>query len=156
TKIVIKPFCLEFVFASPTGAHPSTVHAPGDTSSGAEADLQLRIVKGPPILVGRVYPLAPRTNTIGRADDADIRLDFPNISRLPATISRTSVGAWLLDDQGSTNGVNLGGVPVKTVTLTAGDQIGFGKEIVAAIETAVRAPAGRPETTFRLSLSPAP
>jgi pSer/pThr/pTyr-binding forkhead associated (FHA) protein/anti-anti-sigma regulatory factor len=156
TAIVIKPFCLEFVLVLPAGAHPSTTHAVGETSSDAEASLQLRIVKGPTALVGRVYPLAPRQNTIGRADDSDIRLDFPNISRLHATISLTSAGEWLLDDQGSTNGVSVGGAPVKTVTLKPGDHIGFGKEIVAAIETFARAPAGPPETAFRLSLSPAP
>jgi pSer/pThr/pTyr-binding forkhead associated (FHA) protein/anti-anti-sigma regulatory factor len=155
TAIVIKPFSLEFVPTSPTGAHPSTTHAGGDTSSEAEADLQLRIVKGPPALVGRVYPLAPRQNTIGRADDSDIRLDFPNISRLHATISLTSAGEWRLDDQESTNGVNVGGAPVKTVTLKAGDHIGFGKEIVAAIETFPRVLAGRPGSAFRLLLSPA-
>jgi hypothetical protein len=100
----------------------------------AHVGSQLRFVKGPPALLDRVVPLAPGTNRVGRAEDCDIQLDFPSISRHHATLSPAVEGGWLLEDAGSRNGTRAAGATVVRARVTDGDQIGFGGRIVAVIE----------------------
>jgi hypothetical protein len=63
--------------------------------------------------------------SIGRADDCDLVLDEPTVSRHHAVLRRTSEG-WLLRDSGSTNGTRLNGWRVEEAALRVGDELMLG------------------------------
>ena len=69
--------------------------------------------------------------TIGREDGNILRIPVPGVSRYHAKIWQTGSGQWLLNDQGSTNGVKLNGKRItSTVELTENDEIEIGKQIM--------------------------
>ena len=51
--------------------------------------------------------------TIGREDGNILRIPVPGVSRYHAKIWQTGSGQWLLNDQGSTNGVKLNGMVMR-------------------------------------------
>lgn len=63
--------------------------------------------------------------TIGRADSNDLVLAEPAVSRQHAVIRREGNG-YVLEDLGSTNGVQLNGKPVKSASLKDGDRLQIG------------------------------
>ena len=63
--------------------------------------------------------------SIGRADDCDLVLDEPTVSRHHAVLRRTPEG-WLLRDSGSTNGTRLNGWRVEEAALRVGDELMLG------------------------------
>ena len=63
---------------------------------------------------------------IGRAKDADIRLDDPMISRNHAVIVPGAHGTWLLRDAGSTHGCFVDGKRVVEATVRHGTEIRIG------------------------------
>ncbi len=68
---------------------------------------------------------------IGRAADAQVRLNGRDVSRQHARICRDDAGAFHLEDLGSRHGVRLNGLPVQgTAQLVLGDRITVGAAVV--------------------------
>src|SRR5947209_15466715 len=63
---------------------------------------------------------------VGRAEDCDVRLDHPSVSRRHATLERKPDGLWLTD-LGGVNGLRRGGQRVtEPVRLTPEERVGVG------------------------------
>jgi pSer/pThr/pTyr-binding forkhead associated (FHA) protein len=62
---------------------------------------------------------------IGRAEDTDIELDSPTVSRLHAKLVKQG-GVWFLEDMESRNGCSVNGKRVKSARLDEGDLFGIG------------------------------
>ena len=67
---------------------------------------------------------------IGRAGDAAVTLEDPEVSRNHARISKSEVGAYLLEDLGSKNGTQVNGLPVTRHLLSFGDKIQIGPHVM--------------------------
>jgi diguanylate cyclase (GGDEF)-like protein len=75
---------------------------------------------------GRRYPLSERPLLIGRAEDRDIVIDDPNVSRRHARIAPAE-GGHAVEDLGSTNGTFVNDEPVGGIrTLGDGDYLRVG------------------------------
>lgn len=90
--------------------------------------------------LGRIFPLAPGENIIGRSTQVDIILLDEEVSRSHACIRMTLGNAsqpeteLTLQDMGSTNGTFLNGCVVNgAVTLTAGDRIAIGNHVMKLV-----------------------
>lgn len=70
----------------------------------------------------RQITLDGETLVMGRADDADIRIDHPKASRRHAMITRRS-GEYKITDNGSRNGFYLNGLKVHSAVLRDGDVV---------------------------------
>ena len=64
--------------------------------------------------------------SIGRSRSCTLRLTDPSISGLHAHIRRKGKG-YILEDEGSTNGVYVNAVKIKAHELSEGDQIRIGR-----------------------------
>jgi hypothetical protein len=62
---------------------------------------------------------------VGRARDADFRVDDPNVSRRHAAIFWSN-GSVMIEDLGSTNGTMVNGYPVSNTVLSSGDVVVMG------------------------------
>jgi pSer/pThr/pTyr-binding forkhead associated (FHA) protein len=101
---------------------------------------------------GSERALAPEF-TIGRAEDNDLTLAKPTISRHHAVVTEEG-DRWFLEDRGSFNGTFLNGSRIQAgakVPLRHGDRIGFGVESVvfSAPESMID-----PEVTTALQTGP--
>lgn len=67
---------------------------------------------------------------IGRSGDASVSLEDPEVSRNHARISKSDLGAYLLEDLGSKNGTQVNGVPVTRHLLSFGDKIQVGPHVM--------------------------
>ncbi len=74
--------------------------------------LELHVLAGPDS--GDVHHLAPGEHGIGRAVEARVRVDDPDVSRLHAVlrVATDDAGVTTVHDLGSTNGTTVDGVPV--------------------------------------------
>jgi PAS domain S-box-containing protein len=79
-----------------------------------------------PSVIGSVLPLGPDEVVLGRAEEADYRIDDPGVSRRHARIVPHPEGGHLLADLGSRNGTYLNGIRVRSARLSAGDRIQVG------------------------------
>ena len=82
---------------------------------------------------GMRHPLVPPGLTVGRGNEADLRIDDPGISRRHAKISlKESEGGTIVtvSDLGSTNGVLLNGQPVDASQVTDGSEIRLGNTVI--------------------------
>lgn len=105
--------------APPVGPH--TAMLPGQRPSQkvrAPATLVL-ISGGQPV---RVYPLGAAELSIGRADQSDIALSDPGVSRNHARVLREG-DDFIVEDLRSTNGTEVNGQPVRRRRLADGDVI---------------------------------
>jgi hypothetical protein len=105
--------------APPVGPH--TAMLPGQRPSQrvrAPATLVL-ISGGQPV---RVYPLGAPELSIGRADQSDIALSDPGVSRNHARVLREG-DDFIVEDLRSTNGTEVNGQPVRRRRLADGDVI---------------------------------
>jgi len=76
---------------------------------------------------GGRYELVHWENSIGRARSADVRINFPSVSRNHAAICRDESGQWRVYPLNSRSGVLLNGTHVYTATLLSpGDSIAVG------------------------------
>ena len=93
--------------------------------------------------LGRVFPLIPGVNVLGRAPSVDIALVDEEVSRTHAWITLgPSPEEITIEDQGSTNGTILNGQAITgKVALTAGDRIALGNHVLklVAMDTLERA-----------------
>jgi hypothetical protein len=62
---------------------------------------------------------------VGRADDNDLVLADPEVSRHHARLEPDGQG-WRMIDLGSTNGTWVNGVRLNAATIAAGDEVAFG------------------------------
>jgi two-component system, cell cycle sensor histidine kinase and response regulator CckA len=67
---------------------------------------------------------------IGRSSDASVTLEDPEVSRNHARISKSDLGAYLLEDLGSKNGTQVNGVPITRHLLSFGDKIQVGPHVM--------------------------
>ena len=75
---------------------------------------------------GREFPLREGVTVIGRAEDADLRISLPSLSRHHARIVVRDLEATL-EDLGSRHGSWRGAAPVEgVVRLASGDEIRLG------------------------------
>lgn len=79
--------------------------------------------------IGRSLRIEKRSYTIGRAQDADFRLDDEGISRHHAKVVVLPHGVVLLKDLGSTNGTFVNDEPVAAHPLQEGDRVQLGATI---------------------------
>lgn len=69
-------------------------------------------------------------SVIGRSSDASVTLEDPEVSRNHARISKSDLGAYLLEDLGSKNGTQVNGVPITRHLLSFGDKIQVGPHVM--------------------------
>jgi diguanylate cyclase (GGDEF)-like protein len=81
-------------------------------------------------LVGKMFELGGSQIIIGRATDADIRLDDDGVSRTHAKMDCAAGGEITLADMGSTNGTFVNGSQIKSQLLKDGDRIQIGSVTV--------------------------
>jgi len=67
---------------------------------------------------------------IGRSSDASVALEDPEVSRNHARISKSDLGAYLLEDLGSKNGTQVNGLPITRHLLSFGDKIQVGPQVM--------------------------
>jgi diguanylate cyclase (GGDEF)-like protein len=79
---------------------------------------------------GRRYQLADRALLIGRADDREVKIDDPSVSRRHARIAPAEGGGHAVEDLGSTNGTHVNDEPVKEPRrLADGDYLRVGNRL---------------------------
>lgn len=79
-----------------------------------------------PVGGGDNIPLIREKLTIGRRDNCDVRLPFPNISGLHAELTFKN-GYWYVRDLNSTNGIKVNGQRVLEKLLHPKDKLTIGK-----------------------------
>ena len=67
---------------------------------------------------------------IGRAVDVAVTLEDPEVSRNHARISKSEIGAYMLEDLGSKNGTQVNGLPITRHLLSFGDKIQVGPHVM--------------------------
>jgi diguanylate cyclase (GGDEF)-like protein len=119
----------------PVTAWPDTATAyrkkgPGEGEAESVSEPVVVVYAGTQL--GRVFPLAPGVNVIGRAPAVDIALVDEEVSRTHAWILLgPDAGDVFLEDQGSTNGTMLNGQLIQgRVRLVAGDRITLGNHVL--------------------------
>jgi diguanylate cyclase (GGDEF)-like protein len=80
--------------------------------------------------VGQMYKLQVADVFIGRATDAEIRVDDEGVSRKHARVSTTPNNQVILIDLGSTNGTYVNGMKVSEQVLRDGDKVQIGSTTV--------------------------
>ena len=114
----------DYAAAGPAGAPPAGPHTamlPGQrprAKVAAPASLVL-VQGGQPI---RSWPLAGSELTIGRAEQSDIPLADPGVSRNHARVVREG-DDFIVEDLRSTNGTEVNGQPIRRRRLANGDML---------------------------------
>lgn len=67
---------------------------------------------------------------LGRAIDCTIVVEDPEVSRSHVRITRSDVGAYVIEDLDSRNGTKINGVPVQKQFLSFGDKIQIGPRVL--------------------------
>ena len=67
---------------------------------------------------------------LGRAIDSTVVLEDPEVSRSHVRITRSDIGAYIIEDMGSRNGTQVNGVPVQKQFLSFGDKIQVGPRVL--------------------------
>jgi len=78
---------------------------------------------------GRKFKIGDQA-VIGRSGDAAVTLEDPEVSRNHARISKSDLGAYLLEDLGSKNGTQVNGMPITRHLLSFGDKIQVGPHVM--------------------------
>jgi S-DNA-T family DNA segregation ATPase FtsK/SpoIIIE len=117
--------------------------------------LELHAVGGPD--AGSVYRLAPGEHSVGRAAEARIRLEDPEVSRLHAVLT-VSVEGVQVRDLGSTNGTRVDGQPIGHVSasLVPGALLRVGESTLMLASPAYRRAAVRADGVGHLELNRPP
>jgi FHA domain-containing protein len=74
---------------------------------------------------GERYPVDKRVLVLGRAQDCDVRISDPNVSRRHAELRQEETSYWIVD-LGSTNGMEVNGQRLRQAKLEGGDRITLG------------------------------
>jgi signal transduction histidine kinase/CheY-like chemotaxis protein len=67
---------------------------------------------------------------LGRAIDSTVVLEDPEVSRSHLRITRSHVGAYIIEDMGSRNGTLVNGIPIQKQFLSFGDKIQVGPRVL--------------------------
>lgn len=102
------------------------------TSEAPEPGFSVCLVVLAGVNQGRVLPLSPGENLLGRDDYADVQFTDAGVSRRHALISCDMESAtFTVNDLASSNGTTVNDVPVKDrYTLSPGDKITLGQDTV--------------------------
>src|SRR5579859_986520 len=76
--------------------------------------------------VGQMYKIAGQEMYIGRASDAEIRVDDEGVSRRHCRVAQTPNNQVILVDLGSTNGTYVNGHKISEQVLRDGDKVQVG------------------------------
>ena len=108
--------------------------APGETLEAGASEHVVVVYAGSQL--GRVFPLVPGINVLGRAPAVDIALTDEEVSRTHAWITLgQGTGEVYLEDKGSTNGTLLNGTLIKgRVRLSPGDRLTLGNHVLKLLE----------------------
>lgn len=98
-----------------------------ERGSAAPVDAHLIVLVGSD--VGRSYAIQGET-LIGRASDAIVRSTSTDLSRRHALIRPTASGGYEIEDLESRNGTLVNGIPVQRKTLSFGDRIRIGCDLL--------------------------
>lgn len=79
-----------------------------------------------PVGGGDPIPLVPDVLTLGRRENCDIPLRYPNVSSLHCKLMYQD-GYWYIRDEGSTNGTKVNGIRVTQKMLHPDDEITIAK-----------------------------
>jgi len=119
----------------------------------AAATLKVRVVSSAVAeLVGREVELGAAALLVGRADDCDLPIADPSMSRRHAKIE-AAVDAVKVTDNGSANGVLIEGQRVPEATLGAGARFTLGQttfEVLVELPPPPAAPAPPPSATMAM------
>ncbi|GFH74924.1 hypothetical protein Sdia_56920 [Streptomyces diastaticus subsp. diastaticus] len=104
-----------------------SLHGPGPAPVPPDASTRLHVVSGPD--AGGVHLLHGGRAGVGRAEDADIALDDPDVSRAHCAVTVVPDGRVLVADLDSTNGTTVDGEPVgrESVPLAPGALLRIGE-----------------------------
>jgi len=104
------------------------------TQARSGVSAQLTVLAGAEL--GHVFQLTQPIVTLGRGDDAGIRLPFKSVSRHHARICRLEGNRYEIEDLGSSNGTLLNDQPVLgRRLLCVGDRIALGPRILLQFAT---------------------
>jgi signal transduction histidine kinase/CheY-like chemotaxis protein len=78
---------------------------------------------------GRKFKIGDHA-VIGRSGEASVTIEDPEVSRNHARVSKSDLGAYLLEDLGSKNGTQVNGLPVTRHLLSFGDKIQIGPHVM--------------------------
>jgi pSer/pThr/pTyr-binding forkhead associated (FHA) protein len=88
---------------------------------------RIRVLKGPDM--GSVFIIKESSFTLGRGDDATLRISDLKASRTHAKVEYTRTG-WMVSDLGSANGIFYRGEYVRDFALKSGDHFTLGESIL--------------------------
>jgi FhaA, N-terminal domain/FHA domain len=74
---------------------------------------------------GERHPVDKRVLVLGRAQDCDVQISDPNVSRRHAELRQEETSYWIVD-LGSTNGMEVNGQRLRQAKLEGGDRITLG------------------------------
>ena len=119
------------------------------------APLELHVTGGPDS--GTVHPLGPGEHGIGRALEASVRIDDPDVSRLHAVL-RVGASGVTVADLDSTNGTTVDGMPVSRSggPLSSGEVLQVGATRLELVAPAHARAACRADGEGRLQLNRPP
>jgi len=103
---------------------------PGKRQKQAQAELEAYLIVIQGASVGKKFNLDKDELIIGRSEDADIRVDEDNVSRVHAKVCVNKGGTIQIVDQNSTNGTFVNTKRQKSATLEHGDMILLGNTIL--------------------------
>jgi len=104
---------------------PKTDAAAGDESGDAPVERESVWLT----VDGERHAIDKRVTVLGRAQDCDIRLADPNVSRRHAELRQEETSYWIVD-LGSTNGMEVNGRRLRQAKLEDGDRVTLGSSDV--------------------------
>jgi diguanylate cyclase (GGDEF)-like protein len=123
---------------------------PGSGPGPGSSEAALVQLYPPGVDLGRRYPLDRREILVGREGEVDMRLEYASVSRRQARLFQT-VGAWFVEDLGSTNGTFVNDARVQTHVLHNNDLVRFG-EVILKFLTGSNIEAAAHEAIYRASI----
>ena len=120
----------------PTWSEQETALRPRDPGEAEPPPAEYVLVVYAGTLLGRLFPLAPGVNLLGRSPGAHITLADDEVSRTHAaiTLDGSPGGGVFLEDRGSTNGTFLNDQPVAgPERLSPGDRIAVGGHVLKLV-----------------------
>lgn len=106
---------------------PTTLRPLADEAESSNLKPYFEVVVG--TRQGERLPLMEGTQTIGKGDVADIRLEASGVSRLHARADVDGLGVVTVTDLESTNGTFVGKQRVQQCVLSRGDRVHLGPDV---------------------------
>jgi len=106
-----------------------TIVTPGKTIKFEKIELRPHLIILYPQTQFKQIPLSKGTVTLGRGQDADIRLDDELVSRRHCSVTFDGIHVTVTD-LGSTNGTFVDGQPIQTTVLDSDNRLQLGKMVM--------------------------